>query len=151
MMEAAKEHFTKGKHEMDKEMSEIQDEKKEVLKKRWELREKLQGCGNEGLEHLQMRLALLGFRLKKLKQKRQWRKWEVWEEKLSDAWRRGNNYLCWRIAGRVAKQMGGSKFRMYTITSSSSREEWKSLLGSEGTKGGLEAVEVNWEEEQKIS
>ena len=25
MMEAAKEHFTKGKHEMDKEMNEIRD------------------------------------------------------------------------------------------------------------------------------
>ena len=33
MMEAAKEHCTKGKHEMDKEMSEIRDDKKEVLKK----------------------------------------------------------------------------------------------------------------------
>ena len=74
MMEAAKQHFTKGKHEMDKEMSEIRNEKKEVLKIRWELRKTNQGCGNEELEHLQMRLALLGFRLKKLKQKRQRRK-----------------------------------------------------------------------------
>ena len=95
-----------------------------------------------------MRLALLGFILKKLEQKSQRRTWKVWEEGLSDAWRRGKLSLCWRIAGRVAKQMGGSKFRMYTITSSPSREEWKSFLGSEGTKGGLEAVEVNWEEEQ---
>ena len=33
MMEAAKEHFTKGKHEMDKEMSEIRDDNKAGFEK----------------------------------------------------------------------------------------------------------------------
>ena len=67
-------------------MSQIKKDRREALKRRWELRMDSEGKNGTEFEDTQMELARIGFRMKKMKAAKNRRQWKIWEDELHEAW-----------------------------------------------------------------
>ena len=100
------------------------------------LRECMFESEGEELERVQMRLALVGFTIKKIKTARSKRIVKRWEEDLSEAWQMQNVSKSWRVTKRMAR----GKKRRYALVTKPLSSEWSAFLGKPGPDGGLQAT-----------
>ena len=157
MHKAALEHFIVGEKEEHKEMKELKTERREMLSRRWELRQKVIEKENNNehememneLEEAQFRLSTICLKMKKMYKAERKLKEKRWEEELAIAWSNYNVSKSWRVTRRIARSQKGVKKRGYATTCMPTKEEWITHLSRPGPEGGLEATIVDFEAEKK--
>ena len=140
MHKAALEHFIVGEKEEHKEMKELKTERREMLSRRWELRQKVIEKENNNehememneLEEAQFRLSTICLKMKKMYKAERKLKEKRWEEELAIAWSNYNVSKSWRVTRRIARSQKGVKKRGYATTCMPTKEEWITHLSRPG-------------------